>query len=156
NGRTSEFSGPGVPIVASVPRPSPGALQFSQMVYTVGERDESITIAVNRTGGSAGFVLAELVSIDGTAVAGSDYVARSTPLTFGAGETSQSVTFSILDDNVPERDETVTILLRNIRFSDNMTDELSASLVIADDDSPAAAPADSRGPTVVELRRFGF
>ncbi len=50
---------------------------------------------------------------DGTASAGSDYVAASGTLRFGAGDTEQTVRVAVLDDAVDEGRETLTLVLTN-------------------------------------------
>ena len=48
---------------------------------------------------------------DGTATAGSDYIAASGTLTFAAGETSKSINVTIIGDTVKEPDETFYVKL---------------------------------------------
>ena len=48
---------------------------------------------------------------DGTAKAGADYTAASGTLTFGAGETEQTVSVAVLDDTQDEESETLTLTL---------------------------------------------
>ena len=50
---------------------------------------------------------------DGTATAGSDYTATSGTLTFQTGETTKTISVSLLDDAIDEGDETLTLRLTN-------------------------------------------
>ena len=50
---------------------------------------------------------------DGTAQAGSDYTARSGTITFNAGDTSQTVSVTVLTDQEDESEETLTLTLSN-------------------------------------------
>ncbi len=50
-------------------------------------------------------------TVDGTAVAGSDYTATSGTLTFKHGETSKTVSVPVLDDDHDEEEETLTLRL---------------------------------------------
>src|SRR5262249_23525722 len=50
---------------------------------------------------------------DGTAKAGSDYVATSGTLTIKAGKTSKSVVVNVIGDNVRERNENFALVLNN-------------------------------------------
>jgi hypothetical protein len=50
-------------------------------------------------------------TVDGAALAGSDYVATSGSLSFPAGTTQRTVSVPVLGDNVHERHETFTLLL---------------------------------------------
>ena len=54
---------------------------------------------------------------DGTATAGSDYRATSGTLTFSAGQTSQRVSVPVLDDDLDEGSETLTLTLSNPSLS---------------------------------------
>lgn len=75
---------------------------------SVGEGDGTVTIPVTMTNEVQGTVTLRLTTRDGTAAAGNDYTALSdTLVTFPAGNTSQSVTLSLIDDDVFEDAETV-------------------------------------------------
>src|SRR5439155_10748347 len=62
--------------------PQPGTLQFSNPTYAVTENGATATVAVTRTGGSAGSVSVNYGTSNGTATAGSDYTAAAGTLTF--------------------------------------------------------------------------
>ena len=53
-------------------------------------------------------------TVDGTAVAGSDYTATSGTLTFDHGETSKTVSVPVLDDSHDEDEETLTLRLSSV------------------------------------------
>ncbi|MGA8806743.1 MAG: Calx-beta domain-containing protein [Thermoanaerobaculia bacterium] len=70
---------------------------------------------------------------DGTATAGSDYVAASGELTFQPGETAKTFTISILGDAVFEPDETFKVVITG---ADNATFSTSPAIcTIVNDDS---------------------
>ncbi len=50
---------------------------------------------------------------DGSAVAGQDYTAASGTLTFAAGETEKTISVAVLDDEIDEGSETMTLTLSN-------------------------------------------
>jgi len=91
----------------------PGQLEFSSLSYEVAEDGGSATITVNRINGSNGTVTVDYATSDGSA-AGSDYTSTSDTLTFGEGETSQTFSIDITDDNELEGDETVNLILSNV------------------------------------------
>ena len=64
---------------------TPGSLQLSATGYTVAQSGGSVTITVNRTGGSSGAVGVAYATANGTAVAGTDYTAASGTLTWASG-----------------------------------------------------------------------
>ena len=70
------------------------------------------TITVTRTGSSAGEVMVDHATSDGTATSGDDYVAASGTISFADGDTGDK-TFDvfIIDDGIFEGDETVNLTL---------------------------------------------
>jgi Calx-beta domain len=70
---------------------------------------------------------------DGTAVAGSDYIATSGTLTFAAGETAKSVTVQIIGDTVRERDETFSLILVNPSAGAEIVDDEGVGTIVNDD-----------------------
>ena len=90
-----------------------GALSFASAVYTVNEGASGAVITVVRTGGTASGVTVQYATSNGTAIAGSDYMASSGTLTFGAGQTSRTFTVPIIDDGAGEPTQTVNLTLRN-------------------------------------------
>ena len=73
---------------------------------------------------------------NGTATAGSDYVARSGQITFGVGETSKTISVPIVGDGVAEGSETFTVTLSNPSAGGGLTDA-SATGTITNDDGAA-------------------
>lgn len=84
---------------------------------TVAEGDAgttTLTFTVSRTGNAGAFTV-DFTTGDGTAVAGSDYIAGSGTLTFTAGGAlSETVTVTIAGDVVVEPDETILLTLANL------------------------------------------
>lgn len=58
-------------------------------------------------------VTVDYATVDGSAIAGSDYQATSGTLTFSPGQTSKTVTVKIFGDKTYEPDETYTVVLSN-------------------------------------------
>ena len=103
-GDTSEGSAP----IAIV---TPGQLGFAQPSYTVNEPDGSVTITVQRTGGSEGTVTVNYTTVNGSAVAPGDYTTQSGTLTFGPGVTTQTIVVPIVSDAIPEPSEAFNVQL---------------------------------------------
>src|SRR5205814_2244145 len=80
-GNTSEFS-------SCIGSGNAGKLQFNVNALRVNENVGTATITVMRTLGTTGTVTIDYATSDGTATAGSDYVATIGTLTFAQGETS--------------------------------------------------------------------
>lgn len=95
------------------PPPAAGSLEFALAVVAVDEADSSVDVEVVRSGGSAGAVSIDYVTNDGTATAGSDYVAATGTLDFADGQTSRQITVGVLDDSLFEGDEDFGLSLSN-------------------------------------------
>lgn len=91
----------------------PGSLSIADTTLDVGEGAGTVTVTVNRTGGSDGTVTVDYATQNGTATSPADFTATTGTLTFGPGVTTQSFTIPIVADNVPEGAETFTVALSN-------------------------------------------
>src|SRR5262249_29229060 len=76
-----------------------GTLQFNSPTYTVGGGYASATITVTRQNGSDGTVTVRFATSDGTARAGTNYIATSGQLTFAQGQTAQNITIPVINTN---------------------------------------------------------
>ena len=103
-GNTSEFS----PCNANG---ATGLVQFGATTMSVREDLSTLTIPVNRVGGSSGPLTVNFATANNTAVAGQDYTAVSGTLTFADGETSKTISLPIINDNVVEDSETMFVTL---------------------------------------------
>ncbi len=93
---------------------SPGALQFNAASYIAAENGGTLTITVDRVGGSAGAVSVDYSTADGTATAPSDYTAiPAATLNFANTVTSATFGVEILPDAVPDGGETFSVNLSN-------------------------------------------
>ena len=77
-----------------------------------GTRSVVFTLSLSQA--IAQSVSANFATQDGTALAGSDYVARSGSVTFAAGETSKTVSVTVNGDTAIEADETFGLVLSNV------------------------------------------
>jgi hypothetical protein len=82
-------------------------------------------------------VTVDFATVDGTAVAGSDYAAASGTSTFAAGETSKTFTVNVNGDTLVEPDEAFTLALSNPTSATLGT--ATALGAILNDDFPVAA-----------------
>jgi hypothetical protein len=128
--------------------PPSGSLQFSAPAYTAAENGVTAPINVSRVGGSFGTVAVDYATSDGTAIAGSDYIADSGTLTFPDGVTSQTFSVDIIDDADYEGHETVNLALSNPSSGAGLGSPASAVLSIAEDDPvPPAGSLQFSAPT---------
>ncbi len=75
-----------------------GSVEFSAAGYTVAQSAGTLTITVDRTGGSTGAVSVGYATSNGTAVAGTDFTAASGTLNWNAGDAT-SKTFAVAISN---------------------------------------------------------
>ncbi len=77
-----------------------------------GTRNMVFTLSLSKAIGQS--VTANFATQDGTALAGSDYVARSGSITFSAGQTSKTISVAVRGDTAIEADETFGLVLSNV------------------------------------------
>ncbi|MDQ3907561.1 MAG: carboxypeptidase regulatory-like domain-containing protein, partial [Acidobacteriota bacterium] len=114
---------------------SPGILQLSSAAYSVGEGDGSVTLTVTRTNGSNGAASVGYATSDGTATAGSDYTAASGTLNFADGQTQQTFSVQITDDQIFEPNETFGVALSNPAGGAALGPPSSATVTIIENDA---------------------
>ena len=94
---------------------APPALSVTNATAAEPEAGESVTlnfvVTLNRA--ASGTVTVDYDTSDGTATAGADYTAASGNLSFAAGETSKTVSVTVLNDAHDEGSETMTLTLSN-------------------------------------------
>ncbi len=117
---------------------TPGVLAFSVESASVNEDDGTITLTVNRTGGSDGAVTVDYATADGSATAGEDYTAQSDTLTFAENDTSETITIAITDDMDVESNETFTVSLSNPTGGATLGANTTVTVTIIEDDVPGA------------------
>ena len=85
---------------------------------------------------------------DGTAAAGSDYIAATDePLTFAAGEEAKTVSVPLVNDDVVEDAETFRLVLSSPSSNAELGDDEASMLIRDDDGLPAVSVADAAAAT---------
>jgi Lipase/Calx-beta domain/CARDB/Domain of unknown function (DUF4114)/RTX calcium-binding nonapeptide repeat (4 copies) len=95
-------------------------------------KNRVFTIALSNP--STETITVDYTTLDGTAVAGSDYTATQGKITFNPGETTQTITATILDDAIFEDLETFKVKLTNP--SNSTLAKAEGTATILDDDLP--------------------
>lgn len=111
-----------------------GVVQFAQPAFGVREDAGSISIPVSRTAGAASGVTVQYATSNGSASAGSDYTAKSGTVTFGAGDTSETITVPILDDGVADNGEVFLVTLSSPGGGASLGTFTTFQAVIVDDE----------------------
>jgi glucose/arabinose dehydrogenase len=112
-----------------------GNFSLQNSNYTVSEGVGSVNVTVVRTGGSDGTVSLDYQTINGSAIAGQDYQARSGTLTFLDGQTSRTISIPIIDNSIGEADETFNIAIDNLVGNGNLLAPRTATVLIDDNDA---------------------
>jgi hypothetical protein len=121
---------------------SPGSIQLSRATFSTGEGAGVVEIGVDRANGSAGAISATLTTQNGTAIAGQDFAATTTTVTFAAGDVARKiVSIPILSDNVTEPDETFSVVLSGPTGGASIGAIASATITITANDQPPPPPA---------------
>jgi predicted extracellular nuclease len=92
----------------------------------------------------AGGIRFDWSTADGTANAGSDYVADSGSVTLAEGQTGTTVTVTLIDDAITESDETFTVTLANL-VGEALPGTAKATGTIINDDISLTAIHDIQG-----------
>lgn len=88
---------------------NPGLLQFTSSVYSVAEQDGTLTISVNRSGGSDGRVSTRYNLRSETAILGRDFQGSANELIWLDGDTTpKEIVISVLTDDINDGDQTFT------------------------------------------------
>ena len=100
---------------------------------SVNEGDGVATFTISLSNASEFPITVDYATVDGTAVAGSDFTAASGSVTFAPGETSVTVDVPITDDLVVESDEAFSLDLSNVQ-GDALIGSGSAETAILDNE----------------------
>jgi Calx-beta domain/Bacterial Ig-like domain (group 1) len=144
--------------------PSP-MVQFDATEYSVSEGAATVTITVVLDQAADHEVRISFATSDGTALVGSDYSSANGELVFAVGDTSKTMTISILDDNYYEDTEYLYVVLSSPVGSvlgenyvsilsildDDPNGEQAPLSVTASASSPDPSPGAIRSPISVDL-----
>ncbi len=112
-------------------------VNFSTAKYSYAEdTTDSVDITVYRSGDISAAVSVRVVSSNGTAIAGSDYVAVDATLDFQEMESQKTVTVTLLNDSDVENTETFGLVF-TAPNTINLGSKSSVSIAITDDDATA-------------------
>ena len=90
-----------------------GTVQWSSAAYSAPQTSGVVLVTIARTGGAASGVTVDYATQDGSAAAGTNYVATSGTVTFAAGEKAKTIVVPILTAGTLPAPETFTLTLSN-------------------------------------------
>jgi uncharacterized delta-60 repeat protein len=108
--------------------------EFVTNYYTVPETAGTLALEVMRTGDTNAAATVQCIATSGTAKAGVDFDYPATTLTFAPGQVRQTTTVTVLNDGLPEGDETFVLNLRNPQPGTALGLPSSATVVIQEDE----------------------
>eukprot|EP00746_Dinoflagellata_sp_MGD_P165857 gnl/MRDRNA2_/MRDRNA2_95376_c0_seq1.p1 gnl/MRDRNA2_/MRDRNA2_95376_c0~~gnl/MRDRNA2_/MRDRNA2_95376_c0_seq1.p1 ORF type:complete len:873 (-),score=180.74 gnl/MRDRNA2_/MRDRNA2_95376_c0_seq1:197-2815(-) len=121
-------------------------IEFAHAKYAVLESAAHVILSVERKGDLSKHASIQYASKDGTATAGTDYIAVEGKLEFKPDETSQEIKIKIIDDTAYELDEDFFVELSNPQVIGEEADKKAipailgpttmATVTIIDDDEP--------------------
>lgn len=100
-----------------------------------GESAADLHFTLSLTGPTDQEVSGDCSTTDGTATAGADYTATSSPYTIGVGAASTTVDVPVADDALDEANETLTLTCTS-NTAVNIVDGTGAGTILDEDDAP--------------------
>ena len=121
-------------ISGATSNPGVGNISINDVNITEGNSGTQVaTFTVTRSGGTAAFNV-NYATADGTATAGSDYVAQPTStLSFAAGDLTKTVSVTINGDTTVEPDETFSVNLSGATNGGTITKSQGTGTIVNDD-----------------------
>jgi YD repeat-containing protein len=124
-------------VVTILDNDPPPALSIDDIVVQEGHSGLTPAVfTVTLSAPASQAVQASYTTVDGTAVAGSDYQAASGSLTIPAGAVSTTLTVMVVGDTLYEADETFTVVLSNVVGATVAKGVGTATILNDDVDSP--------------------
>lgn len=112
----------------------PPSIAVGSATVSVQETENQAVVRVLRAGALDGGVSVDYTTVNGTALAGEDYVATNSTLTFAAGETGQTIVVPILNDGLREATETFLVRLSNPGGGAFLGSAIQTTVQITDND----------------------
>ncbi|HEC85628.1 MAG TPA: hypothetical protein ENI48_10375 [Thioploca sp.] len=144
----------------------PSSVQFSAVTYEVNEVVGTAILSVTRAGSPVGAVSVDYTTADGSALAGSDYVAVTGTLSWDEGDTRlQKIAIPLLLDGETEDKETLSVSLSNVSSGAELGSNTQATLTIVDTPTSGAsilqfsainyAANENSGTATISVNRLG-
>lgn len=118
--------------------PQGGTLELQSATYAIAETGGTVTLKVARKGSTTGAVSVGFTTADESATAGSDYVASSNTLNWGAGVGgTQDIVLTITNDSALETDETFLVQLANNSATTALGRRVATVTILDNDAAPS-------------------
>jgi uncharacterized delta-60 repeat protein len=128
--------------------PEPSVISFEQSNITISESSNELTVSIVRNGDTQNIASVDYSTVEGTAKETSDYIVDSGTITFNQGESSKTISLTIIDDVVTESEETFSISLSS-PYQSTIGEYNNIEVSIQDNDSePEPEDTSSGGGSV--------
>lgn len=109
--------------------------RFAEASYFVDEHGTNALLTVIRTNPNTGIITVVFSTTNGTATAGSDFIASGGSLVFTNGESAKTIAIPIINDTQVEGPETFFVTLSSPSDGAQLLEPVTASVTIIDNDS---------------------
>jgi glucose/arabinose dehydrogenase len=113
---------------------SPATISVSEANISISEGLPTAAVTLQRSGNVTAAVSVNFNTSNGTAQAGTDYTATSNTVNFGIGETIKTIYIPILNDTVPEVNETFVVTLNSPTGGAILGSQQTSTITIIDND----------------------
>lgn len=128
----------------------PGAIAFAEPVFGATENQDEKLITLARSNGTDGEVSVRVTGIGVEATAGADFVPLDEVVTFAEGQSTAQLAVRLLDDNVSEGIETISLQLSNPTGGSVLGDQVTSVFEIFDVEPFQSTTAGARDVTFGE------
>ncbi|NJN32104.1 MAG: DUF4347 domain-containing protein [Synechococcales cyanobacterium RM1_1_8] len=111
NPSTGSLDAPRTVLANILDNDAPATLSLNASGITTSESARIASLTVQRSGDSSAAAAVSFRTLNGSAIAGNDYIARSGQLSFAPGETTKTIAIRVRDDAFVENRETFTVEL---------------------------------------------
>ena len=133
---------------AAASTPTVGMVSIGDATLTEGDAGTQFrTFTVTRSGGTGAFSV-DFATANGTALAGSDFVARSGTLSFGVGVMTQTISITVVGDTAQEPEERFFLNLSNPTGGATIVDGQGVGTIL-DNDAPGLHLVGTSGSDVL-------
>jgi hypothetical protein len=140
--------------IQSTDLPMVGSVTLEPATYSVAENAGSVTITLNRVNGSDGEAVVNIATRNQTAVAGTDFTALNTNVTFADGQESATVTVNVANNSTYQGSRSFAVDITPVTAG-LMIGNATATITITDDETPPTA-GDGGSETGSSSGSFGF
>jgi len=133
-----------------------GSLQLSKSSYAVAQNAGTVTVTVNRTGGSSGPASVAYTTTNGTALAGTDFTTASGTLKWADGDAAAKTVAVTVSNAAPfSGNKTFSVALSNPSALATVSSPGSATVTIAGDGAAAAGSLELTSSTYTVAQNAG-